>query len=399
MRTVTMIRMPLAAIALAACANAWCATPTISATPSIPAYGQEFQVQLGDAPWPYLVTTVRYWIAGNVINVDYEYTSGFFSPMPINFGTTPISFGELAAGNYTVNARLFDLGNPTMPAQTVTSNIPVLPPSDWGVYAVPGAPGAFEPWRALVRSAVYYDPATLRATVNGGVIRIDFDYYADAPLSVAPPAGATSYGSVPVAGLAPGSYRLEGWGRPKSGGDPVLYFTRDIAVTATTPVIEFYSERLDHYFMSALPSEVASVDSDFTHGYKRTGQRWNAWLNASDAPPEAKPVCRFYGIGPRSHFYTGDPAECAFLKSLEAQGRAIAASLGEPFTGWQYEGIAFYALVPTNGECPGDTRPVYRAYNRGEGTGTNHRFTADPLQAAAMLVTWADEGVAFCSPR
>ena len=388
----------VAALALAA-PLAHAAAPMIAPTPSIPAYGQEFQVQLANAPWPYLITTVRYVITGNVIDVDYEYTSQGFAPMPPNFGTEPVSFGELAPGNYTVRAHLLDLGNTSAPEQTLTTSIPVTPPGDWGVYAVPGAPGAFEPWRAMVRSAVYYDPATLRATVSGGVIRVDFDYYANAPISTPAPAGSTSYGSVALAGLAPGTYTLEAWGRPKTGGDPVRYFTSSVTVSAPSPVIEFYSESLDHYFMTAVPSEIAAVDNDPTHPWKRTGQRWNAWLRASDAPSNANAVCRFYGIGPKSHFYTGDPAECAFLKSLETQQRATAAATGQPFIGWEYEGIAFYALVPTNGACPGGTDPVYRSHNRDGGTGSNHRFTTDPQQAAAMLATWADEGVAFCSPH
>lgn len=394
-------RISFATLALAVAANAWCAQPSIMATPTIPAYGQAFQVQLANNPWPYLLTTVRYWVSGSVINVDYEYTAQAFSPMPINIGDVPISFGEMAPGNYTVNARLYNLDDPSLAPQTLTTSIPVLPPSDWGVYSVPGAPGAFEPWRALVRSAVYYDPATLRASVSGGVIRVDFDYYADAPLASPAPAGATSYASVPVSGLAPGTYALEGWGRPKTGGDSVRYFVRTLSIGATSPVIEFYNEGLDHYFMSAGPGEVAAVDGDAAHAWKRTGQRWNAYLRASDAPPNANPVCRFYGIGPQSHFYTGNPDECAYLKSLEQAQRAAAASVNQPFTGWQYEGIAFYAIVPdkATGQCPGGTSPVYRAYNRNAGTGSNHRFTTDSWLDAAMLLTWGDEGVAFCSPH
>ncbi len=394
------LRAVIASSAAAAALHAAAATPSIAPTPSIPEYGQPFQVDLANSPWPYFLPSVRYWITGEVINVEYEYSSQAFAPMPINFGEEMISFGELAAGNYTVNARLYDLGNPSAPPQLVTTSIPVLPPSDWGIYSVPAAPQAFFPWRALVRSAAYYDPSTLRASVSGNVIRVDFDYYADAPLSSPAPAGSTSYGSVDVAGLAPGTYTLEGWGRPKAGGDPTRYFTSSVTVSATSPVIEFYSESLDHYFMSAGPGEVAAVDNDPGHPWKRTGQRWNAWLRASDAPQGAQAVCRFYASGPNSHFYTADAAECQYLQSLESQQRAEAAAMGVPYMNWQYEGIAFYALVPQNGQCPAGTDPVYRSYNdRGDQNDANHRFTADPVQRAAMLATWKDEGIAFCSPH
>lgn len=393
-------RAVLAMLACASALNAHASQPLLAPTPSVPAYGQQFQVQLFNPPWPYLLPTLRYWVTGNTINLDYESSSRAFAPMPANIGEAPVSFGEMAAGNYTVNARIYDLDNPSAPPQMVSGSIPVLPPADWGIYAVPSVPHAFSPWRALVRSAVFYDTASLRTSVNGGVIRVDFDYYADAPIAGAPPAGSTSYGSIAVPGLAPGNYRLEGWGRPKSGGDPVRYFTRDVAVGMTSPVIEFYSENLDHYFMSAGPGEIAAVDNDPRHPWKRTGQRWSAWLRASDAPPGAMAVYRFYSAGPNSHFYTADPAEMQYLRSLEASQRADAQAAGVPFMGYQYEGIAFYALVPVSGQCPGGTDPVYRAYNgRGNDNDANHRFMPDSQQRAATLATWVDEGVAFCSPR
>jgi hypothetical protein len=35
---------------------------------------------------------------------------------------------------------------------------------------------------------------------------------------------------VKLAGLAPGNFRLEGWGPPEAGGTSSLYFTRDVAL-------------------------------------------------------------------------------------------------------------------------------------------------------------------------
>jgi hypothetical protein len=57
-------------------------------------------------------------------------------------------------------------------------------------------------------------------------------------------------------------------------------------------------------------------------------------------------------------------------------------------------------LVPANGQCPGDTIPVYRAYNqRSAENDSNHRFMSDPTMRYAMLASgWSDEGVQFCSP-
>jgi hypothetical protein len=227
---------------------------------------------------------------------------------------------------------------------------------------------------------------------------VDFTYAPAAPVGGTPPAGMTSFASVHIAGLAPGTYHLEGWGTPKGGGQPQRYFTRDVSIGAAANVIEYYADTLDHYFITAAPDEIAQVDSAAQPGWKRSGLGFKAWLHASDAPPAAQPVCRFYARGPNSHFYTGDASECQFLRSLESQQRADATAKGQSFLGWQYEGVVFYALVASNGQCPAATTPVYRLYNNRAAKGdSNHRFTSDGPMRAAME-GWVDEGVAFCSP-
>ena len=383
-----------AALAFVPAANA----ANVEALPTVPSFGDEVRIDLANAGYPYYLPGTRYVQSGNSIVIDYDYTTDGWAIGSPAFGADPISFGELPPGNYTVTARLHDAATGEV-SQLPPTNLPVMAPDAWGIYSVPADPDAFAPINAVVRSAVFYDTASLRATVTGNVIRVDFDYHPDAPTGGAAPPGTTSYGSVQIAGLAPGTYRLEGWGRPVNGGASQLYFTRDIAVASTSPVIEYYAESTKHYFMSALPSDIAGLDPG-TVGWKRTGQRFKAWLRQQDAPPGAMPVCRFYAAGPNSHFYSANPADCEGLKALEAEQRAQAAAQGQPFLGWQFEQIAFYALVPVNGQCPGDTYPVYRAYNqRAQYNDSNHRFMADPqMRVAELALGWADEGVAFCSP-
>jgi Repeat of unknown function (DUF5648) len=101
------------------------------------------------------------------------------------------------------------------------------------------------------------------------------------------------------------------------------------ALEPTATVIEFYNASLNHYFITAFPEEAAMLDQGvIVPGWTRTGVSWQAFANASD-DPSAAPVCRFYGspIGPNSHFYTADAAECASVKQDAA---------------WRYEAIAFY---------------------------------------------------------
>jgi hypothetical protein len=285
--------------------------------------------------------------------------------------------------------------------QIIETNIPMVPPSDFGLYMVPARPQAWAPMQVTVKSAVYVDLASVRTSVSGNLIRFDFDFHGDAPVgSVAPPAGSSSFASAGVPNLAPGAYRVEGWGRAIASGDTARYFIRDFVVAEASPVVEFYSPSLDHYFMSALPAEVAALDSGAVVDWRRTGQQFSAWLFPSDAPINAKPVCRFFSIGANSHFYAGDPGECSGLRDLEARQRAEAAAQSRQFTGWQYEGIAFYSVAPVAGACPAGMDTIYRAYNnRWMQDDSNHRFTVDPVMRAAMLVSWVDEGAAFCSPR
>ena len=391
------IRILVAAVmaATAACA-AHAANPRVAATPSIPTYGQSVKADLWNTDWPVYLPATRYSRTGNTITIEYEYLVDGFGPTRPDFGYMPVQLGELAPGNYTLQARIFNINAPNSSAQVLTSSLPVAPPGAWGIYTVPMYPNAFEATEVLLRSAAYFSAASMRATLTGNVIRVDFDYAGDKPVSGPIPAGMTSFASVKIAGLAPGNYRLEAWGREMKASAPERYFQRDVTIGTLSPIVEYYAPTLDHYFISAWPDEINYLD-DVRSGFQRTGQKFKAWLRRPDAPPAAVPVCRFYSSGANSHFYTGDASECQYLKSLEQKQRADAAASGKAFNAWQFESIAFYALPPQNGLCPGDTQPVYRAYNmRGD---SNHRFTADWQLRRAMGVGWLEEGVAFCSPN
>lgn len=152
--------------------------------------------------------------------------------------------------------------------------------------------------------------------------------------------------------------------------------------------VEYFHPGLGHYFMTANPAEMGFVDSGGAGaGWARTGGRFSVWTSPADAPDLA-PVCRFYGtpgIGPNSHFYTADAAECAATKADR---------------GWQYEGIAFYAALPRDGACAPGTTPVYRSYNNGwTRNDSNHRFTVDyTVWSKSPERGYAREGVVMCAP-
>ena len=388
------------AIAAALAAFGAHAQAKLAPNPMLPAYGTSVQVELSDSTTMTYLPATRYAIGGSSIVIDYEFSPVQFGPFTPDFGQTPLELGELPPGNYTMSARMHDLSQPNAAPTVITSNLAVLPPDSWGIYTVPAAPQARAATSATIRSAAYFDPNSMRASISGNVVRVDFTY-ASAPPGAAAPDGMQMYGSVRIPDLAPGAYTLEGWGST-NGGAPEKFFTRTMTVAATTPVVEYYSPSLDHYFMAMGSDEIALVDQGRQGDWKRTGYSFKAWSKASDAPAGAVPVCRFYAAGPNSHFWTANAGECDYLKQLEAQGRAQAQASGTRFLGWGYEGIAFYSFMPVNGNCPGGMTQVYRAYNnRAAQNDSNHRFTTDLTQKAAMgggSAGWIDEGAMMCAP-
>ncbi len=160
-----------------------------------------------------------------------------------------------------------------------------------------------------------------------------------------------------------------------------------LAAEPTATAVEFFHPDLGHYFVSADPAEVALVDRGGAGaGWMRTGGTFGVFRASGDAPG-LSPVCRFYGtpgVGPNSHFYAADPAECEAVKRDR---------------GWTYEGIGFYAARPAAGACAGDATPVYRSYNNGAARNdSNHRFTVDAtVFARSPSFGHVSEGVAMCA--
>ncbi|HTP99558.1 MAG TPA: DUF1800 family protein, partial [Casimicrobiaceae bacterium] len=157
------------------------------------------------------------------------------------------------------------------------------------------------------------------------------------------------------------------------------------ARAALGTAIEFYNPSLRHYFITAHPEEAAALDAGTTvKGWVRTGGQFSVF---SDPAPGLSAVCRFFGtpgVGPNSHFYTADAAECAKVKTLPA---------------WTFEEIAFYISTPTNGDC-GSNWPVYRSYYSDQISDANHRFTVDLTAHVRMPQRRGDvlEGAVMCAP-
>lgn len=163
------------------------------------------------------------------------------------------------------------------------------------------------------------------------------------------------------------------------------------ALADTPNVVEFYNTNLDHYFLTADPSEAAAIDNGSAGpGWSRTG---NTFKSGGSTP-----VCRFYGSmspGPNSHFYTADAGECAHLRQLQASTPATEKR-------WNFEGMDFATTPTTNGMCASGTMPIYRAYNNGFtlGMDSNHRITGSQMMMQQMMSRgWMNEGVVMCAPQ
>lgn len=149
--------------------------------------------------------------------------------------------------------------------------------------------------------------------------------------------------------------------------------------------VEFYNAKINHYFVTAYPEEAAALDAGTNvKGWTRTGGQFTVFTDPADG---LQAVCRFFGtpnVGPNSHFYTADAAECAKVKTLPA---------------WTFEGIAFYIPTTATGDCGGNW-PVYRSYYSDQISDANHRFTVDLTAHVRMATRRGDilEGIVMCAP-
>jgi hypothetical protein len=159
-------------------------------------------------------------------------------------------------------------------------------------------------------------------------------------------------------------------------------------------VVEYYHADLDHYFITADPGEIASLDARPETGWTRTQATFSAYAPGTNGGA-ANPVCRLYSQNAdwSTHFYSASVSECRDTATR------FAAT-------WTMESTdVFQAAVPdaTTGACPANTVPVYRLYN-GK-TDPNHRYTTDMFVRAQMIIAgyqpegYGSEGVVFCSPN
>ena len=145
-------------------------------------------------------------------------------------------------------------------------------------------------------------------------------------------------------------------------------------------VIEYYHAAFNHYFVTAIPAEIANLDTGaLSADWTRTGRAFNVFQSGIAG---TAPVCRFFSasFAPKSsHFYTPDAPECVIVKANPR---------------WTFEAEVFNVGVPAaDGSCAAGTQPLYRMYNNGMSGAPNHRYTTDLTLRSVMLAQgWVPEG-------
>ena len=163
------------------------------------------------------------------------------------------------------------------------------------------------------------------------------------------------------------------------------------AASATTPVVEFYNALQDQYLITADPFEIAGRDHSVPPGWVRTGYRFLAYTDPSDAPAGVQPVCRLHAPPPYGdiRFYSASAQECA-------------ATLARADEHWIAESAAaFYIQAPgaSSGQCPAGTRAVYRFLDNA--SPPRRRYTTEVDLRDALLADggWTQEGAGRASGR
>ncbi len=174
------------------------------------------------------------------------------------------------------------------------------------------------------------------------------------------------------------------------------HFATLVEYVSASPV-----EQNKRYFMTTDTKEIAYYDSLYP-SWKRTGWMYKVWpgpcidcffsFNQSIFPSHAVGVCRFefndnISGEYRSTFYTADPRECDYLRSLQHTSNAKSM--------WRYQGISFYALPIKGAKCEKDSYPLYRTSISSDMP--NHRWVAHLYAYSNMVeVGWQGERASFC---
>jgi hypothetical protein len=153
-----------------------------------------------------------------------------------------------------------------------------------------------------------------------------------------------------------------------------------VTISDSVRVIEFYHPVFNHYFITAIPAEIAILDTGvLAKDWRRTGEAFDVFVSGLAG---TSATCRYFSasFAPRSsHFYGTTASQCAAVNALPQ---------------WTFEGDVFNTvLTSAAGTCPPGTRALYRLYNNGMSGAPNHRYTTETAVRVDMILAgWTPEG-------
>jgi hypothetical protein len=216
--------------------------------------------------------------------------------------------------------------------------------------------------------------------------------------------GADGFVALPIlaANSAPGTFQYRVlFDRAGVRYEQYLVFAnRTAAVDAPlVPVVEYFSYRLLHAFMTADESEMRKLDEQPSKDWGRTGNVFLAYAkNSVGAIEGIAPVCRFYGrpAGLDSHFFSAAVTECAEVQQRFSDTWLLESS----------NAFAIFLPDTTTGACRASTQPIYRGFNNRPDA--NHRYAlsaaeavtppAYPMGSPAWTLEGYGPGVVMCAP-
>jgi len=295
------------------------------------------------------VTRVDFYVNGSLAGSD--------SAAPYQYAWNTAS---LANGTATLYAKAFDAaGNSAQSASVIVTVANVAAPP---VDTTPPTVSIVSPTSGAVSGTV---TVTANATDNVGVAWVwllvngkSVGATSKAPWSFAWNSRDVSDGPAKIELLA-----MDAAGNSALSAPVNITVANYVSIASMKLAVEYYNADLDHYFITAMDSEIDALDAGRFAGWYRTGSSLDVYVPGS---AHGSPVCRFY-LPPQygdSHFYSASPAECA--------------QVAQKFPGFAYESTeVFRAVTPdlATGACPQNMVPVYRLWNNR--IDSNHRYTSD----------------------
>jgi hypothetical protein len=309
----------------------------------------------------------------------------------------PTQPGQVSGGLWLYNttstgSQLVTFYGRGIDASAGSATLEIAPsPLDFGAQTV----GAMAPVRLLTLRNVGTASLRFTALVLNGPAAYDYDFSGNCYVGMSLGAGRSCQLAFTFTPAAPGTRPAQlNIDAPELArlATVAVRGTGAVPIPAAAPppvdVVEFYNAPLNHWFLTANADEAAAIDRGAVGpNWVRTGLGFRAYA-AGTTGGNAVDVCRFFGtpgVGPSSHFFTGNAAECAAVRTNAY---------------WLDEGIAFRAILPVGGACPAGSAPILRFFWPGGYTlASRHRYSSDAATIAALRAdaAWIEEGPVFCS--